>query len=79
MQTHADPRTLRNSGTLLMGSLEVPKKFLIKQKFKLNLVFLITCFSILEREEICTKATKAKNQNLSVILQFCCFEGRSGT
>ena len=32
------------SGTLPMGPLEVPKNLLLKQKFKINLVFLITTF-----------------------------------
>ena len=34
-----------------MGPLEVPKNFLLKQKFKIDLVFQITFFSLSVKEE----------------------------
>ena len=39
------------SGTLLMGPRVVPKKVLLKQKFKIDLVFLITSFSLSVKEK----------------------------
>ena len=39
------------SGTLQMSPLKVPNIFLLRQKFKIDLVFLITCFSLSIREK----------------------------
>ena len=39
------------SETLLMGPRVVPKKVLLKQKFKIDLVFLITSFSLAVEEK----------------------------
>ena len=39
------------SGTLQMSPLKVPNIFLLRQKFKIDLVFLVTCFSLSVREK----------------------------
>ena len=55
------------SGTLLMGSLEVFKNFLLKQKFKIDLVFLITSFSLSVEEKSMQTRAGAIIKNLELI------------